>query len=349
MARIKPRLFQLAGLCYCTIFSTAISVVTITFVNGILGFPILLLRLVHFNRRVLADFCSAVLRVWFSIFMGHLEHFGRLTIVLTGDSMFANESALVVCNHRSWADTVILYSLARQVRMHGDLKFLAKRSLLAFPIYGFAGWVLDVVIFIKRQSQSAGRRMGKMFSALVDPRRGNHPYWVISYLEGTRFTEAKRLSALDFARERHLKTLDYLLQPRTKGFVATVHALRHNAQAVYDVTIGYQLADNGRIVPSFSNLYLMLSLTDRIVHVHQRRIPVAELPQEEEKLKQWIYTLYEQKDELLRGFRQNGRFDGRPMRWNRMTLGYWLRCQAIIYGSFLASAYTAYHLFRYFR
>lgn len=334
MAGLPSKLVTFTGVLYSIFFSFSISIVTAFLVNGVVAIALATWRQFKFNHRAVVDLCSSVLRTWFSIFMGHLEHFGGMTIVLSGDDFRPNESALVICNHRSWADTIVIYSLARQVRMHGDVKFLAKRSLLVFPIYGFAGWILDVVIFIKRQSTSAGRRMTKVFSSLTDPRRKNAPYWLISYLEGTRFTQKKLQDARDFAKKRDLKVLDQVLQPRTKGFISTVHALRGNAQAVYDITIGYQESESREMVPSFKQLYLTPSFTNRVIHVHQRRIPLSEVPQGEEELKRWIYKLYEQKDELLRGFRQDGKFDGRPMRWNRMTWAYWLSCQAVIYSAF---------------
>lgn len=344
MKLLKEKAVRTFGLIYSLSFSAFISFVTMLFINSFIGSAVAFWRLSNFDRRRLVIFCSATLRIWFSIFMGHLEHFSRMTIVLTGDPFFANEAALVVCNHRSWTDTIILYSLARQVRMHGDVKFLAKRSLLAFPVFGFAGWILDVVIFIKRQSSSAGRRMGKVFSSLTDPRRERLPYWLISYLEGTRFTEKKHSMAIDFAKERGLTPLRHMLQPRTKGFLAQVRALRGNAEAVYDVTIGYHENYKKEMEPSFSKMYFTPSRVDRVIHVHQRRIPLDEVPEDDEELKQWVYKLYEQKDDLLDGFKQNGRFGGRPLRWNRMTLLYWLRCQLTIYSGFAVLLYLCIRL-----
>lgn len=334
MAGMRSQLITYLGILYSVVFSFHISIVTIVLVDGVVATALTCWRRLKLSQKVINELCSGTLRTWFSIFMGHLEHFGGMSIVLTGDAFCPKESALVVCNHRSWADTVVIYSLARQVRMHGDVKFLAKRSLLLFPVYGFAGWILDVVIFIKRQSTSAGRRMTKVFSTLTDPGRQEAPYWLINYLEGTRFTVKKLEAAHDFAKERDLKMLDQVLQPRTKGFVSTVHALRTSASAVYDITIGYQESEKREMLPSFKAMYFTPSLHRRVIHVHQRRIPLSEVPQDEEELKKWIYKLYEQKDELLKGLRENGKFDGKPMRWNRMTWAYWLRCQAIVYASF---------------
>lgn len=340
---------RIVGTLYTLFFSGFISLVTVVLVDGVIALAVAIWNLLKLNHRTLVNLSSAVLRTWFSIFMGHMEHFGRLTLVVTGDDFHPNESALVVCNHRSWADTIVIYSLARQVRMHGDVKFLAKRSLLIFPVYGFAGWILDVVIFIKRQSDSAGARMTKMFSSLTDSRRRRAPYWLISYLEGTRFTKKKLQSAIAFAKKRDLKVLEQVLQPRTKGFISTVHALRGNAQAVYDITIGYQESEQKEMSPTFEQMYFFPSQTDRVIHVHQRRIPLSEVPDDEEQLKTWIYKLYEQKDDMLKVFRQKGKFEGRVMRWNRMTWVYWVRCQLIFYGSFATILYGGYKILRLLR
>lgn len=349
MTKLGHKLFRLAGIFYSLLFSVTISFVTVILVNVLVATVALVWKLLKLERRIFAELSSLMLRTWFSIFIGHLEHFGGLTVVLTGDAFFAKESALVVCNHRSWADTIVLYSIARQVQMHGDLKFLAKRSLLLFPLYGFAGYILDVVIFIKRQSTSAGRRMGNLFSSLSDPHRGTLSYWLVNYLEGTRFTDAKRRGSNAFAKQRGLKPLQHILQPRTKGFVSTVHALRGNAEAVYDVTIGYQESETKIVQPTFISMWLTPTITNRVVHVHQRRIPLSQLPEDDEQLKDWIYTLYEQKDELLRTFKETGAFAGRPMRWNRMTLGFWLHCQFVIYGTTILVLYLAYLIYQNFR
>lgn len=344
MTIVQGTLFRAAGSLYTAFFSLFISIVTAILVDGVFGLTVSAWSVLKLNHRALIHLYSSVLRRWFSIFVGHLEHFSRVTIVLTGDAFHPNESALVVCNHRSWADTIVLYSLARQVRMHGDVKFLAKRSLLVFPVYGFAGWLLDVVIFIKRQSTSAGRHLNMVYSRLTDPRRRQAPYWLISYLEGTRFTREKREKAIEFAKKRDLKVLEEVLQPRTKGFISTVGALRGHVHAVYDITIGYTQSEDGDIDPTFQQMYLTPSKKDRLIHVHQRRIPLSELPRDEEDLKNWVYRLYEQKDELLKSFREKGKFEGSSMRWNRMTWAYWIQCQAILYGAFGLTLYTIYRL-----
>lgn len=339
MACVQAKIFRALSIIYAILFSASISIISFVSINGIVGFGVFIchvLKLSYFNVIRLK---SAILRMWFSIFTGHFEHFSGLTIVLSGDAFRPDEPALVICNHRSWIDSAVIFSLARQVGMHGDVKFLGKQSLLLFPVFGIAAWLLNAVVFIKRQSSSAGRRMTRVFSNLTDERRQGKSYWLVNYLEGTRFTPEKRREAVEFAKKRDLKVLDQVLQPRTKGFVATVSALRGNAKAVYDITIGYNQSENEEMDPSFQEMYFIGSSTNRLIYVHQKRIPLSSVPEDEEALKDWIYALYEQKDELLRGFREKGKFEGRPMRWNRIQWAYLSQCILCICGPFFLFMY----------
>ena len=44
--------------------------------------------------------------------------------------------------------------------------------------------------------------------------------------EGTRFTEAKRIESMKYAREKNLPELKYHILPRTKGFAMIMHGAK---------------------------------------------------------------------------------------------------------------------------
>lgn len=296
---------------------------------------------------------SAILDTWFTMLIGNCEHPGGFTLRVTGDVFRSDETAIIVCNHRSWIDTVALFSLARQVGRNGDVKFLAKKSLLLFPVFGLIGAVTDSVVFIERSAQRATEAMSKVYRRLTDARRADLPFWLIIYPEGTRRTPEKLAAARDFAKKRDLRALDHLLQPRTKGFVSATQALRGTAGAVYDVTVAYGDNAEEEVRPSFLEMYFTTAVRQRVVHVHQRRIPLDCVPAEEEEAKLWVYKLFEQKDALIDGYYKNKKFEGNPMRWNRMSLGRWLWCisacagvAAVYCGALLLGARTVYRMIR---
>lgn len=241
----------------------------------------------------------------------------------------------------------MLFALARQVGRNGDCKFMAKKSLLLFPVFGLVGAVTDSVVFIQREAKKAGSAMATVCRRLVDPRRRDLPFWLIIFPEGTRRTAKKLSEAQDFAKKRDLRSLDHILQPRTKGFVSMSKALRDTADAVYDVTIAYGTKSDEEVKPSFLSLYFTAALGERVIHVHQRRIPMERVPEDEERAKKWLYKLYEQKDALLDGYYKNGKFQGEPMRWNKITVAHWARCFFIC--STVAALYSAvvYSLYLY--
>lgn len=324
--------------------STATYMAMATVASGVLidlvaGSVILVWTLLRLPERPLVAFRSFVVRRWMRVFIGYFERFSRTTIVPTGDAFRDGEPALVVPNHRSWMDTITIYSLARQVGCDGDVKFIAKKGLLLFPIFGVAGWLLHVVIFITRSAAAAGQTLDTTYSMLADPKRRGWPFWMISYLEGTRRTREKLSAARDFAKKRDLPELEHVLQPRTKGFVSAVHALRGSAGAVYDVTLGYQETDGPErdVTPDFGTQLLTPGLCDRVIHVHQRRIPIAEVPEDEEEIKEWVYKLYAEKDELLKHFARHGKFPGEERQWVRMPQRMYWESLVMFWGGFICA------------
>jgi lysophosphatidic acid acyltransferase / lysophosphatidylinositol acyltransferase len=52
--------------------------------------------------------------------------------------------------------------------------------------------------------------------------------------EGTRFTEAKRLASMTYAREKNLTELKYHLLPRTRGFIMIMQGSKGQSKLSID-------------------------------------------------------------------------------------------------------------------
>jgi Acyltransferase C-terminus len=106
---------------------------------------------------------------------------------------------------------------------------------------------------------------------------------------------------------------------------------------VYDVTLGYQEDDDAErnVTPDFVSTLLTPSATPRVVAVHQRRIPLEEVPEDEEELKAWIYRLYAEKDKLLDEFARTGAFPGRKVQWVRMPPRMLAESHAMFWAAFV--------------
>ena len=132
---------------------------------------------------------------------------------------------LVVANHRSWVDILVLQRVFN--RRIPFLKFLLKRELFWVPFLGLAWWALDYP-FLERSSRpdrdlEAIRKAAHRFRLL--------PVSVMNFVEGTRFTPEKH-------RRQH-SPYRHLLKPKAGGLVFLLSTMGEEVHSVLDVTIAY--------------------------------------------------------------------------------------------------------------
>jgi 1-acyl-sn-glycerol-3-phosphate acyltransferase len=142
---------------------------------------------------------------------------------------------LVLANHQTWVDIVVLQvALNRHIPL---LKFFIKQQLIWFPLLGLGFWALDMP-FMKRHSPSyLARHPEKKGADLEATRKAcekfrHTPTSVINFVEGTRFSEAKRV-----ARK---SPYEHLLLPRAGGVAVALSAMGEVFDAILDVTLVYE-------------------------------------------------------------------------------------------------------------
>ena len=149
-------------------------------------------------------------------------------------SLDRNGWYLVLANHQSWVDILVLQvALNRRIPL---LKFFIKQQLFWFPLLGLGFWALDMP-FMKRHSPSyLARHPEKKGADLEATRKAcekfrHTPTSVINFIEGTRFSEGKRVSRQSPYR--------HLLPPRAGGIAVAMSAMGEVFDAILDVTIVY--------------------------------------------------------------------------------------------------------------
>ena len=217
-------------------------------------------------------------------------------LVVTGDEVPSREDAIVVLNHQNMADITFLMDFAYRKDRLGDMKWMVKDIIKYVPGVGWGMLFLDC-IFVKRDWTSDKESIRKTFERL---RVNRVPVWLLAFSEGTRITPSKLEKSQQFAREHDLEVYNHVLQPRTKGFAATVEGLRDHVSAVYDVTVGYE---DG--VPT---LWQYVKGYAKRAHLHVRRFPIESLPTDETEISSWLRERFTEKDELLEHFYANGAF-----------------------------------------
>lgn len=226
------------------------------------------------------------------------ERLVGVRVRFTGDPILKEENALVLCNHQSMADVMVLLTYAWRSARIGDMKWFVKDVVKWVPGPGWGMVFLDC-IFLKRNWARDRGEIERLFGKF---QAEGIPIFLVSFLEGTRKTPAKHARSVAFARQRGLYEPRHTLIPRTKGFVATMIGLRGHLDAVHDVTIAY-----GGPAPSLVDAF---AGKVRRVDVHLRRYPVDALPTGEDELSKWAMDRYREKDELLAGHADAGTFPG---------------------------------------
>lgn len=150
------------------------------------------------------------------------------------EGLDASSWYLVIANHQTWTDIVALQAIFD--RRIPFLKFFIKQQLVWFPFLGMAWWAMDMP-FMKRYSKSyLVRHPEKKGKDLEATRKAcekfrETPTAVINFIEGTRFTEEKKVS--------RASTFNYLLPPRAGGVALAITSMGEMFDAIVDVTIVY--------------------------------------------------------------------------------------------------------------
>ncbi|MGD8361530.1 MAG: acyltransferase [Gemmatimonadota bacterium] len=163
---------------------------------------------------------------------------------------------LVVANHRSWVDILVLQKVFN--RRIPFLKFFLKKELFWVPILGLAWWSLDYP-FLERSTRGERdletiRRAADRFSLL--------PVSIMNFVEGTRFTPEK------WGAQR--SPYRHLLKPKAGGLAAILQAMENRVHTLLDVTIVYPGG-----TPTFWG-FLRGGVGE--VRVRVKALPLAEIP-----------------------------------------------------------------------
>jgi len=215
------------------------------------------------------------------------------------DKYFGNEHGYLLMNHSYETDWLIGWLLCDRVRLLGNCKAYAKKSIQYIPTLGWA-WKFAESIFLERSWEKDKQNIKGQIKELVE-----YPdtMWLLLYPEGTRFTPKKLEASQKFAIEKGLPVLKYHLTPRTKGFTASIPHMRGKAAAIYDIQIAFKPCDP--VKPTMRNLLLGKRVEG---HMYAKRIPLEEVPEGDEAAAEWLHKLYQQKDRMTESFYKTGDF-----------------------------------------
>ncbi|WP_336709081.1 MULTISPECIES: acyltransferase [unclassified Cedecea] len=202
---------------------------------------------------------------------------------------------LLISNHQSWADIVILCVLFRKhIPMN---KYFLKQQLAWVPFMGLACWALDMP-FMKRYSRAYLLRHPERRGKDVETTRRScmkfraHPTTIVNFVEGSRFTAEKK--------KQTRSPFNYLLPPKAAGIAMAMNVLGKQFDKMLNVTLCYP--DN-----SLLPFYDMLSGKMTKIVVRVSLVPITEELHGDyvndksfkRRFQLWLNMLWSEKDKQL--------------------------------------------------
>jgi 1-acyl-sn-glycerol-3-phosphate acyltransferase len=237
-----------------------------------------------------------IAEAWIAGNSGWMRLTQRMDWDVTGiEALSPRQWYLVVCNHQSWVDILVLqHLLNRRIPL---LKFFLKKELIWVPIMGLAWWALEFPFmrrhneaYLQKHPEARGKDAATTRAACE--KYALVPTSVMNFLEGTRFTSAKH--------ERQQSPYRHLLKPKAGGLTLALDAMGEKFDAVLDITIVYP---DGQ--PTFTH-FLMGRVKRVIVRVRILPVPKAKAvngQSSEQALRdtcqQWVNALWQDKDALI--------------------------------------------------
>lgn len=216
------------------------------------------------------------------------------------ETLRQDTSYLCISNHQTWVDIpALIESLNRRVPF---FKFFLKKELIWVPLLGLAWWGLDYP-FMKRYSKAFLDKHPELKGKDLEITKAacelfkRQPVTVVNYLEGTRFTEAKR--------EQQQSPYRHLLKPKAGGVAFVLAALGEQLDALLDVTIVYP----GDKAPGFWDL-LNGSISRVIIDIRVRELDSTlsagdyeNDPAFRQTVQAWVNQLWVEKDQRIEQLR----------------------------------------------
>lgn len=212
---------------------------------------------------------------------------------------------LLISNHRSWTDIVVLCILLRNhIPMN---KYFLKQQLAWIPFLGLACWALDMP-FMRRYPRNYIIKHPKLRGKDIETTRRScekfrfHPTTIVNFVEGSRYTPKKCAQLRSPYR--------HLLPPKAAGIAFTLNTLGKQFDRILNVTLVYP--DNER-----KPFMALLSGKMKRAMVEIETIPITDEmygdyfgdKQFKRQFLMWLTNLWRQKDKLIEQLKQSHRLN----------------------------------------
>jgi 1-acyl-sn-glycerol-3-phosphate acyltransferase len=280
---------------------TGIFSVLFAFTSTLIGYPFLLaaslIKLIPFKQS--QKICTKILIMIATRWIDNNTFLFRkilgIKVKVSGDTdLPMKEWYLVISNHQSWSDIVVL-----QMVFNGKiplLKFFLKKELIWVPLLGIAWWALDFP-FMKRYTADFIAKYPHLKGKDIEITKkacekfSTTPVSVMNFVEGTRFTQEKH--------KKQKSPFKNLIKPKAGGTGFVLTAMGHQLHSILNVTIKYPEGD--------LNFWNFICGRINEVDVFIENIPVTDDLigdyvsdlEYQRRFQKWINDLWVKKDKVL--------------------------------------------------
>jgi len=216
------------------------------------------------------------------------------------DELNAETWHIMLANHSSWLDILIVGCVFKHKLP--TLKFFMKKELLwTLPLAGLACYLLGYP-FLDRHTAKDIRKNPALKGKDIETAKQAcnkfkaYPTTVMSFVEGTRFSEEKR--------QKQLSPYQYLLKPKIGGLAVVLNELKDELSDIVNVTIHYsekELSLWQFVCGNFTKIhvyYEVLPITDDMIGDYYTDRMFRK------QLQRWANDVWERKDTLLGSLRE---------------------------------------------
>ncbi|XP_064292164.1 lysocardiolipin acyltransferase 1-like isoform X2 [Plodia interpunctella] len=240
-----------------------------------------------------------------------------------GDYVDPDENTIIVMNHRTRVDWnyvwIALYHATQDTARHvctckesldkkhsrdvfdrisggkSKIKFVLKDELKMIP---GMGWImqLNFFLYVKRDWRADQLSLSQFVEYY---KKLQYRCRLVLFPEGTDLSEDNKRRSDKFADANNLPKFQFLLHPRTTGWVALCSALRGSGlKSVYDVTVAYDK-------PAQTEADVLYGRIPKHVYFHVKKHSIEQLPEDDLALRGWLKNRWSEKEISLRHFHIN--------------------------------------------
>jgi len=217
------------------------------------------------------------------------------------DNLSIKDWYLVVANHQSWVDIVVLQSIFNNKIPF--IKFFLKQQLIWIPFLGVAWWALDFP-FMKRYSKSYIKKYphkkGQDFETTKKACKKfkTIPISIMNFSEGTRFTEQKQ--------QNQQSPFKHLLKPKAGGIGYVLTLMGNEINHLLDVTINYPNHPSPSFWDLMSGKLKKIQVSAKLIEIPlELKQSYIESSDQRKKVHKWVNALWQKKDQQLEALRNS--------------------------------------------